>query len=1214
MMDSSLGKWMRSPSKLLHQMVPLPSHGRSLCGSCLTAIDGLPVRCHMIPAAEIPAHRSSTSVRVDRSATFSLPAGRWTSCSDSCVEAGSQTAAIPESTRDVGCKRFTLALDPDSGEHAYIATDDVAEDALCPEAIRPPAARVCPVRLCPAYELQWSPWSECSVPCVRDGEVQGWRTRQAYCVEVQSGTVVSEDMCPGAADGDLHEAEMCGDACPTEQPWVQYGAWQECTAVCGGGQATREATCFIADTPQETMGPCEDAGLQITTVTACHTEPCEKWHWEVGVWTPCPGEEQSASDCSDEPQARTRTVRCVQVDGPSPGSVAPAGEESALCSTHKPRTDQPCPRVPCVGSRICAGVDCGDHGTCNERTGGCSCEVGWAGELCHLHPEDDCPSGLLDSAGECCGSGLLSRGGECCASGSKIDSRGDCCASGVLDACGTCDGDAKAQVGGFCCRGGVTQDRRCCDVEFDVCGQCGGHGESCALESSAMGASDVNMSTDIVASRLKTSLAGRLGIAESRMLIEVSSVASRRFLASISSVFIRLLPGIPGVSTGSLTHAIMSASVLTVSPDSPPVTHAVYECGNGICEPGEGLEYVGGSVLEGGCPEDCHQGALPCVVSGDPLSECGGKGWCIDGVCACYVGYTGDACEVCDYGFIRGPTGDCLSYTYSITLARTVVATPAPTTQPPATPLATTTPAPTAESTANPVSTPVATQPTAGVGGGTETSSSTSAPSETPVLTPVDSSASGDGLAGMATPGPTPALTSTPTPRLTSTPTPAPTPTPTSSGTATIAPTETPPGEQTTPAAEAGNADAGTLSPVTTPPISEGEEDVSSSVPGVTGSPAAAQEPVVIRTPITSLAVIGLDGLQTSYPLCSSSVTILLSFSERVSLEPASVSGHISGPWVSHVEAVQRTARAEHAFLATVALTGDGAREIKIAFSPVSGAETVTGMMGASKGVPASAAEVTVRCRDPGVVARDEAVGVAVASASGAVAAGASIAAIASITTGATTGGSAAGSAASAAAGAAAILGMAGTANRTAASRHLAPSEVAPSFTSIAGGLSMVFGLDIPSPIDGFSRRLYAAAADDDEPDATSNSAGDLVVAFAANEPEGDESDTETAPEQPSTPAVAPPSLPGETAFVVGIRKLFWSGVLLSGVLGGHGGVAVVARGLLCSPKRHKGKGAAAVMRGWPKPEMFALLFVVPIVSEACSLVMSSAPPGQVRC
>jgi hypothetical protein len=106
------------------------------------------------------------------------------------------------------------------------------------------------------------------------------------------------------------------------------------------------------------------------------------------------------------------------------------------------------------------------------------------------------------------------------------------------------------------------------------------------------------------------------------------------------------------------------------------------QCGNGVCEVGERCAH---RKLDGGpdvphecCARDCPIVIADCPRSGVERQSCNGAGVCVPnvqgvGVCRCFAGYNGDACDVCDKGMVRD--GDTCVH---VVATRPALPTPSP--------------------------------------------------------------------------------------------------------------------------------------------------------------------------------------------------------------------------------------------------------------------------------------------------------------------------------------------------------------------------------------------------------------------------------------------------------------------------------------------------------------------------------------------------------
>uniref|UniRef100_A0A1D1ZT84 EGF-like domain-containing protein n=1 Tax=Auxenochlorella protothecoides TaxID=3075 RepID=A0A1D1ZT84_AUXPR len=550
-------------------------------------------------------------------------------------------------------------------------------------------------------------WGACEGDCG-----QGWQTRTATCT-ASTGDVLPLTSCTSASPPVL--LQSCSLATPCAAAHWSYGPWSGCDAACGGGEASRNATCVD--------GPCtEPAAL----TTECNTGACTAHAWRTGDWQAC------SVTCGGG-GSQSRTVRCVAVD-------TGAAAASSLC----PAAAAPAASRAC-GTQVCEVCTAGTclHGACSTGAA-CACEAGWTGSRCQV--PSSCTSGSVDAAGACCDSGVVSGTGACCPSGASLDASGACCGAGkALDACGVCGGNATAvdALGACCASGQLDAAGLCCaSGALDACGVCDGLGTSCDLALSLRMGVNASLVSDggVEQAPLQAYLdaLGRaagvdgLGQAEDLALSTGGSRRRRRALLQAGGQATvgqggaqdvgldqtaeapspALAAGSPSTAAGSpstaagspVTAPTPSASgastpptvlaTLTVPADSrtgnspwtpgwfaatlvpgavsdeavqllaPAVASSVAVCGNGVCELGE----VGqaGSGVTGTCPADCPL-ATPAGCSGG----CG-AGTCqaAAGTCLCWQGYAGERCATCAAGYAVGAAGACSADVVALGLLR----------------------------------------------------------------------------------------------------------------------------------------------------------------------------------------------------------------------------------------------------------------------------------------------------------------------------------------------------------------------------------------------------------------------------------------------------------------------------------------------------------------------------------------------------------------
>jgi hypothetical protein len=141
-----------------------------------------------------------------------------------------------------------------------------------------------------------------------------------------------------------------GPAC--NAPYWQYSAWSACNATCGGGTATRTATC------EAPSGATCAAASRQALEQDCNTAACEVYAWQAGEWSAC------SQGCGGGTQ--TRPVSCI-----NPAGGAAADELCSAAGAAMPLSEQRCNLQPCD---FCASNKCFNNGFCADAA--CTCSPG----------------------------------------------------------------------------------------------------------------------------------------------------------------------------------------------------------------------------------------------------------------------------------------------------------------------------------------------------------------------------------------------------------------------------------------------------------------------------------------------------------------------------------------------------------------------------------------------------------------------------------------------------------------------------------------------------------------------------------------------------------------------------------------------------------------------------------------------------------------------
>ncbi|DBA94822.1 TPA: A disintegrin and metalloproteinase with thrombospondin motifs [Trebouxia sp. C0004] len=277
----------------------------------------------------------------------------------------------------------------------------------------------------------------------------GNATRALTCVSQAYGLPVELSNCQYNMDTIANLTESCNTA-PCGQYSFVVGPYGSCSALCGdSGTAERNVTCM-------------HNGAAVDSTSAEYTQNClplgEPVSIEQCFATPCEAymwETAAWGSCTGGMQ--NRTVSCQRIKG---GSA-----DAAVCTSQLGYTP--------LSSRLCntfncnTTADCSNNGVCNATTSACQCQSGYTGPNCAIS------TGLCNTTATASNSSAAgSNSTEICCSTGIVNSNGTCCSSGIVSDAGTCCA-MNTTAGAH-----VTLDRagQCCSQGLDACGVCGGNG------------------------------------------------------------------------------------------------------------------------------------------------------------------------------------------------------------------------------------------------------------------------------------------------------------------------------------------------------------------------------------------------------------------------------------------------------------------------------------------------------------------------------------------------------------------------------------------------------------------------------------------------------------------------------------------------------------------------------------------------------------------
>lgn len=231
---------------------------------------------------------------------------------------------------------------------------DLVETAVC--------GVVNPLGTCPAHNCtygSWSDWSKCSKDCGA-----GWQKRSRH-IETPAGP--GGKQCDPAALAEVQACndKSCSDADCIDGVWNAWGAWEACSATCGGGihWRTRSVKTTANYCGKALVGnTSEVASCNNDKASACadQNQPCEWNDW--GNWTVC------SENCNGV-TTRSRAIKKMGV-GYGAGCDGSTKEMHSCNPGEGEARPDNCPMPASAGPIDCALSDWTPYSQCSHDCGG----------------------------------------------------------------------------------------------------------------------------------------------------------------------------------------------------------------------------------------------------------------------------------------------------------------------------------------------------------------------------------------------------------------------------------------------------------------------------------------------------------------------------------------------------------------------------------------------------------------------------------------------------------------------------------------------------------------------------------------------------------------------------------------------------------------------------------------------------------------------------
>lgn len=177
------------------------------------------------------------------------------------------------------------------------------ESSFCGGLPKPAVEQVCTSSPC----SHWHPtaWSNCSTTCGAGVQTREVECRSPFESPYDGHLVYSsygDVVCDEAGEAKPSLSRSCNEDACAKFYW-NTGEWSECSSRCGGGEQSRDVTCFSGAT-QVDASKC--LSTQPAATRVCNTQTCPVYEWfhhALDEWSECSG------DCGIG-GTQTRVLRC----------------------------------------------------------------------------------------------------------------------------------------------------------------------------------------------------------------------------------------------------------------------------------------------------------------------------------------------------------------------------------------------------------------------------------------------------------------------------------------------------------------------------------------------------------------------------------------------------------------------------------------------------------------------------------------------------------------------------------------------------------------------------------------------------------------------------------------------------------------------------------------------------------------------------------------